>query len=208
MTMIKKLLPLLLLFHIASADTVEITGKDFNLSLDRVIRLEGHVGPRSLLQFTEQYLSSKGRPGELVIFINSSGGLERDGAQMIQMVDDEKSVGTTVICIVEKHASSMAFNLLTHCDLRLASANSRFTVHKLAMLLECPKHDDDRCTAKYLREIALQLDRDDEQYREDNAKAMGLSLEDYDVYADNETTWTAESLIELHYLDGIIQIKN
>jgi ATP-dependent protease ClpP protease subunit len=108
-----------------------------------------------------------------------------------------------MICVAEENAHSMAFNILTACDVRLATDDAHFIVHKIAISGFSP---DVRITAKLLKSIADDLEHMDEPFRQSNSKAMHMSLEDYDRFADEQHCWSAPLLYLTGYLNGIATI--
>lgn len=169
----------------------------------KVAHVTGEINPFTDFSFELEMAATHAFKGPRVILIDSPGGQVDSGNAMIKTLEREKAEGTQVICVVTHQASSMAFNLLTHCDKRYASPKSFMMVHKIA--LGQAGDGSRRLTAKYLREMARDLDVMDEPFRRANAKAMHLSLKEYDFFADYETIWTAKKLLDIHYLDGIVQ---
>lgn len=188
----------------ANALHLKIKAANLDINTNKIAHLEGDVDQDSELRFSTEMLMTSSLPGPRVIFINSPGGYSTSGEDMINMIEAERKEGTKVICIVVRDASSMAFNLLTHCDVRLATKNARFVVHKLAAGGIPPYM---RGTAKNLRLMAADLDKDDEKYRQANRKAMHLSLAMYDFYADKDTAFNTEQLLNMKYLQGVVKLK-
>lgn len=176
-------------------------GAPVDLSTDKVAHVQGIISPETDLAFELEMLSDFGSLGDRLILINSPGGQVDSGVRMIGLMEAEKARGVRIVCVVTGEASSMAFNLLTHCDVRLASSHAFMVVHKVAIGMLPP---DRRLTAAFLRQVAAYMDELDEPFRQANARAMHLSLKDYDLFADNETAWTAETLLRMGYLDGLV----
>lgn len=189
----------LTLGFLISATAYGVMGID--LSTDKVAHIQGLITTASDLAFELEMLSTFDMLGDRLILINSPGGQVDAGVRMIRLIELEKSQGVRVVCIVTGEASSMAFNILTHCDVRLATQRSYAVVHKIAVGMLPPDH---RITAAFLRHVADYMDELDEPFREANARAMHLSLKYYDIMADNETAWSADTLLRIGYLDGIV----
>lgn len=154
----------------------------------------------------EMEIAAASKDKDLVIIINSPGGSVEFGQQIIDAVEQIRAnTHKRVVCMVNGDASSMGFNLLTHCDVRLSTAHSRMVVHKIEWAGACEIQQ--RHTAKFYRAIAEYLDQVDEPYRQANAKAMHLDLWDYDHFADQETDWTPGLLKTIGYLHGIATIE-
>lgn len=169
-----------------------------DLTTLKVASIEKEIMPNLAEDFAKQVFDTLKLPGDRVIVINSNGGSVDEGEKILHTIQAERAGGTRIVCIVTHEAHSMAFNILTQCDVRLAVAKSIMLVHKIRRISPC-----EGCTAKLLRQWANDLDKSDEPYRQANRKAMGLSLEDYDLLADNETIWTAKTLLTRKYLHAL-----
>lgn len=167
----------------------------------KVAHILGPIGRDTEYSFEMEMLQTGDLPGDRLIVIDSPGGEVGAGNQILDAIEREQVKGTRVTCVVIGNASSMAFNILTHCDVRLATATARMVVHKVAIY---GTPDGMRLTSTELRNIADDLDRTDAPFRRDNARAMHLSLADYDLFADKETCWSARTLLEIGYLNGIV----
>jgi ATP-dependent protease ClpP protease subunit len=184
----------------ANAARLDVVGYPIPFESERIAILDSDVDPMSAFKFALDMLVTNWRTGPRIIVIDSSGGLTEAGNNIIHSIEMERAYGVRVICFVPQKAHSMGFNILTHCDLRLADPRARMLVHKVERVF--PPVQEQRRTARNLRAIADNLDKTDEPYRQANAKAMHLSLADYDNYADNETWWTAQRLLDMKYLHG------
>lgn len=179
------------------------TGK-FDISTNRVAHLTGPIEKGSFKTFEKEMIETI-RKGDRVVLIDSGGGLVDEGQLMINLLNTERKEGTRIVCVVVKAAHSMAFNLLTRCDVRLAKKQAFFLVHKIERQVVGQAYDG-RLTALRLRAIAKSLEIMDEPYRQANSAAMRLSLNEYDMLADNETIWTVDNLIKRGYLDDVVEI--
>jgi ATP-dependent protease ClpP protease subunit len=177
---------------------------NINIKTLKVATLYGVVDSEMEASYAAQTLATAGIPGDRVILINSPGGYETSGAHIIQMMEIEKHQGVRMVCVAIEDATSMAFDILTHCDVRLATSSAEFTVHKIA-LGGFPSNM--RMTAKHLREALASIEADDVKYDGPNARAMHLSRAEYDKFADNETRWSATDLLDRGYLNGIVKLK-
>lgn len=188
-------------------DFVSIKSNEANifLSTNKIARAHGEVDKELYLSFKEEMENTKNIDGDRLILIDSPGGRIDYGDKMIELLEQEKLNGVRIVCYVEKSAHSMAFNLLTHCDVRLMNKLSLALVHKIAF---SELEDSERLTAVRLRKLAAYLDKADEKYRTLNSIAMDLTTEEYDYYADRETYWTPESLYKRKYLQGFATLDN
>jgi ATP-dependent protease ClpP protease subunit len=188
----------------AHAFYVNAHNGNVDLHTAKVAHVVGEVDRNSTMQFLMELRMTSGIPGDRLIVINSPGGEVRAGERMLRAIDAEKAAGVRIVCLVTGEASSMAFNILTHCDVRLATSDSQMTVHKIA--LGGLDGSGERLTAETLRRIAEDMDRADDLFRRSNAVAMHLSLSAYDEYARKETRWSARTLLSQGYLDALVPL--
>lgn len=186
----------------ALAVTVTADPGTMSITTDKVAHIEGDVNAKSLERFAKEMLATATMPGPRVILINSPGGSVAVGKAMLKFIYGEQAMGTKVICVVTRDAHSMAFNILSRCDVRLSDDHAIMLVHKIRVM-----KIDQPLTAKRMRELADEFDRDDEEFSIPNAKAMGLSPEEYSFRADAETQWTAKTLRKRGYLQGFAKVS-
>jgi hypothetical protein len=196
----KKLYLALIAFLLASAPAKAIDVKDLSTGLkyhsDKVSHLCGIIDLNSFERFISDWRRTSTIPGPRMVFIKSEGGIVQVGAVIVNLIKEAQAEGTEVICVVDGYASSMAFNTLSFCNIRLATPGAHFVVHKVRV------GELEYQTAKMLRQEADEIDRLDEPYRQQNAKVMGLKLTDYDLFADQETNWRVPALLKSGYLQG------
>ena len=199
--MIKKLVLLWALLCPLTAQAVHIVSREAHVDVrsNRVIHIVGPIFSSMSWGFLVEGATTLHGPGARVLIINSPGGEVGLGQKMIDvLLAEREQTGQPLVCAVIGHASSMAFNILSYCDVRLAVQGSEFTVHKI----EGDIPDGYRHTAENLRKMAKVLDSIDEVYRKKNAEMMHLSLKAYDHYANQEKSWTVDELLKLGYLNG------
>lgn len=191
----------LLFSETALAATVK--GLRGGFSTQKTIVLVGVIDEAMTNSVYVQMKLTENLPGPRLVIIKSPGGMVSEGKKIIQMLEQERArTNQKLVCAVMGAAHSMAFNLLTHCDVRLATPDSRMVAHKVAL----GGMPGERMSAKNMRKMADDMDKIDKQLNEDNRKAMHLSAEEYDTYADAEREWKAQELLEMHYLDDIVRI--
>lgn len=190
------------LAHGTKVHVIGANGK-INLITAKVAYIEGETNDDTNASFQRDMDRTEGLPGDRLIIIDSPGGYTDAGDKFIERIEREKASKVRVVCFVLSEAHSMAFNILTHCDVRLANSTAEFIVHKLAGSGLPP---GERGTAKNWRRYALHLETMDEPYREANANAMHLSLKVYDLLADEETLWRTTRLLELGYLYSVAHL--
>ncbi len=195
----RSLIAALILLTSSPAFAAHVVSPKAGIDLDtkKTIVLHGEVNTFSAITFLADLEAVEDLPGDLLVIIDSPGGDVESGDRMIAAIDAVEASGTRVVCVASHAAHSMAFNLLTHCNVRLATPGTTMVVHKIEI-----SRIDMRRTAANLRRIADRLDRLDEKYRQANSKAMKLSLKQYDLCADEETEWSALLLYKRGYLQG------
>ncbi len=168
---------------------------------ERVAHIKGLIHMGSGFAFFAQLIQQKEIKGPQLILINSEGGEMLAGKSIIDQIEKMKGEGTEVTCLVIHEASSMAFNILTHCNKRFADKKALLLFHVISGTPWM------RPTPKNLRDWADELERDDMPFREANAKALKMSYDTYDWHADHDSKWSAKTLLKRGYLDGIVEIK-
>lgn len=189
--------------------SVEIKGSSIDISTSKIARMYDHIDEKSYMQFRSDVMSTKNVSGDRVVLINSGGGDAAYGKLIISMLNAEKLANSKrIICVSEGNSHSMAFNILSTCDVRLSVSKSAFLVHKLHYTSSARMcQENSPLTSKILNLMAADLAALDEPYRQGNAKAMNISIEDYDIYSDNETMFLPDILLKMKYLHGIVTIK-
>ena len=170
----------------------------------KIVTIAGVIDDSTVREVQIQLRATRTLPGDRIVLIDSFGGSVSSGLRIIDLLEKERSATVHLVCIVDGEADSMAFNLLSHCDVRLATPRSHFVVHKVAA---GGLDEHERGTAKNLRKMADEIDRIDERFRQLNARMMHLSLSDYDRFADAERNWTARELLQIGYLTGYANLK-
>ncbi len=208
--MIKNLLLLLLLSIARNAYAVHVysepAGVDINTT--KVVHLASEINGISLRRFEEEWFQTMSIKGDRVILINSHGGNLDMGKAMISLMDTDRALGVKIICLVTSRANSMAFNLLTHCDIRLADRDALMIFHKIARTYPCPSnYIGPRLTADQLRREARDLDLDDAPIDRANAAALHMTMKQYNAHAEQETIWQPPALIRMGYLHGFGKVE-
>lgn len=193
---------LLLLSSVSKAETIEAQAPFVSYKTNKVVKIIQDISQLSADAVVRQFKQTRRLPGERLIIIQSPGGDAEAGQLIIDEIKLEQILGTKIVCFVAGIAHSMAFNILTHCDVRISTPRSMFLVHKIRYYGPFMN-----VTAQRLRELAGQLDEADEPYRQANSKAMSLSLQEYDSKADAETTWSAETLRKKNYIHYFGKLK-
>jgi ATP-dependent protease ClpP protease subunit len=171
---------------------------------ERVLHLVHEIVPEILPVLRKEMAATADKPGDRVVVIHSPGGSVNVGEEIWKMLEREREAGHRIVCVVSQAAYSMAFNILTRCDLRLAVPDAVLMFHRISTIM--PPNDDTRLTGPVLRRMAKDLEKTDEPYRQANAKALRMDLREYDLHADNDTIWRAPVLLERGYLHQLVRI--
>lgn len=201
---------IVLALNTCSAHALHVSSPQAHIDIDtqKVIYIEGDINQAQVFKVAEQGVKTLMLPGDTVVMINSRGGDFVSGDAIINMLLTESiQANNRFICVVQHEADSMAFNILSFCNVRLSLPKAHMTVHKLAYVIDAKHAAQERLTAINLRKMADDLDLSDQPYRVNNALAMGISLKDYDLFADNETCWRAETLLKMGYFHGIAVVS-
>ena len=188
------------------AQAAHVTSKEIklNLNTNKVAVIEGEINDATADKFGEQVAETQYLPGPLLVLIDSPGGSVDAGQRILDTIKTEKLQHTQVICLVVHHASSMAFNTLSTCDVRLATPGAFMLCHKIATLgIDCRNY---RCTANHLREEADSMDVTDYSMSEVNRKALHMTKAEYNQIVDEEHVFFPSELLFRHYLHGIATV--
>lgn len=168
----------------------------------RVVHITQDIDWRLVKKFKEEYAKVRDLPGDLWVVINSYGGSVAAGMEIAKVLYGEQRAGNRVVCVAQNAVVSMAFNLYTHCDVKVATAKTYFLFHRLryANLDGGPP-----LTARNIRLAALELDKLDALFDSGNAEALHMTPEVYSLHADQETPWNERKLRDLGYVDQIVE---
>lgn len=183
-----------------------------DITTSKVSLLQGAIDEGSARTYEYQSVQTLDQPGDRLVLINSPGGTDQAGEQIMALMDIERQAGTRMICVVRKLAASMAFNILSHCDVRLSEARAHLLFHSLAFeSLQSRGGPEGRLTPEVLVKLAGELKKADAHYKRANLKLLNMTSDEYDQYSREDHFWTAEQLVARKYLHGlavIVPIKN
>lgn len=171
----------------------------------KVARLQGDVDGLSQLMFGLDMARTRGIPGDRVVLIDSNGGDVYVGNYMIDLLKEEQKVtGGRVVCVCMTRCHSMAFNLLTTCDVRLSSSPaSDYLIHQVAV---APYSVQERLTWKKSKALSDEIRKVEEPIKMRNSQALGMTPEEYEL--KTETDWYApvQELLARKYLHGLAKV--
>ena len=171
----------------------------------KISHLYGEITFKMSSRFIWEQFNTVGISGDRLVIIDSPGGSVQAGNAILASLMAEQKMGTKLVCVVTGEADSMAFNILSHCDVRLAVKNAHLLFHHVA-LKDFPPNL--RITAKNIRNVALEMDKIDESFCAYNAAALHLPRVLYEKLSDAEADWTAKELVARNYLDGIVTLPH
>lgn len=195
----------LLVCSSAHGDSVSLESIDGLFKLpptQKVAHLYGVLDKDTVQLFLDELKETSLIPGPRVVMIHSPGGSVIHAQRAIDALMTEKRSGTRIICVADGQAMSMAFNLMSRCDLRAATEDSQLMFHRIYYsILIGP------LTAPVLRQKALEVERDDNRYKISNLYALRMSSKQYDYHANKQTQWSATQLLHMGYLQFILSPK-
>lgn len=198
----------ILISPLAVALTVTSTTGKFNVTTESVVRIAGTFNDEMYQRFHLDMLATK-HNGTRLILISSPGGSAAAGNKMIAIIEAEKKQGIVFTCVVIDEASSMAFNLLTHCNVRLALPTAELLFHRVeeASVDAFRITEKKRLTGPNLRKFAEDLDKWDAAFSRDNSAALHMDLDTYHKLADQDLDWKPQDLVTKKYLQDTATIK-
>lgn len=197
------------LFSFKNAQAYQVHSPEANvyLTTGRVAYLTGYITPVQALNFTLALSATSHLPGPRVLVIDSPGGSVTAGKEELDALLEEKTrTHEKLVCVVTGAAMSMAFNILTRCDVRLAVPGAAFLFHDISAGVLSDSAGF-RLTRTMLRMIADDLESVGESYRRWNAWALRMKLKEYDEAAERDLTWEPSELLERKYLHGMATVK-
>lgn len=163
---------------------------DMEVDSKRTAVIDGIIARGNLEPIGDQMLKWADKStDDITLIINSPGGEVLTGFFFINTLEEVKSRGINVRCIVPNMAASMAFQILVHCSERHALSRSMLLWHRVRTFLGFRP-----VTAPAAAALAADLQRlDDVILRELNA-AMPDSAKYVEENFENETLHVGENL--------------
>lgn len=203
----KKLIASLLLFFSLAAQAEHVVSPDARVNLDtkKVVHIIGPVNERMAFDVLMEIALTYKIPGDRLVIIDSGGGRVDSGTVILNYLLQEKVYGNRIVCAVKGMAVSMAFNILSFCDVKIAMPDAMMMAHHAFVRGVNPMIN---WTPDKLRELADELEKNDAPFSEKNAQQLRLTKRQYDKYAAEEHFWSIKELIKCRYLDGVITSVN
>ncbi len=173
------------------------------VAADRTVYLSGVVDMNSIVKFKKELMETyvKDRRAELFIIINSPGGYVSDGLSVMQMIDSFKKT-TTVNCIVDNKAYSMAAIILTGCSRAYSVANSEILFHEAAIKFS------GRGTPGNLYRAAIAVLNANIETAKIIAENIGISVQDYmELILDKEWSLDENEAYRVGLIDSIVELQ-
>jgi len=168
---------------------------------DRIMYLDGEVNSdvlhTSIMQIYKLNGIDAGLSQEdmqpIILIINSSGGSVMDGLALCDAINASR-IPVIGICI--GYAYSMAFNIFTQCDFRLATKNASFLYHD--------GWTCDSNVSSKVKDTAKFYDKVDERVNKLIASRTKLTADYLSSIARADTYWFADEGKENGFVDAII----
>jgi len=159
-----------------------------DITTDKITHIDEITESGTILTIAQLEVTAS-MPGPRVVLIDSYGGIVEYGKKIVEALRAEKSAShEKVICVVTGHAQSMAFNILSQaCDVRLGMLGADYMFHAQFYFM-IRSTEERKLNPAFLRELADEIEKDDAPFRDANAKAMHMTLKEYDKYRDEEKT--------------------
>lgn len=136
------------------------------------------------------------KKGAITLIISSTGGDEGAGWAIYDSLRICRN-DTIAMCFGE--CQSIAALILQGCGLRLLSPNCRFMIHNGSITLDA--------TVSQLRSISREIEHLTDRYYEVLAEGSGLTVAKVRQLCDDETFFSAQLALDMHFCDGIIVPK-
>lgn len=193
------LIPALLVsFLIVSPDELS-HGKLMDVLLNkRVIYLDSKITEDEADRIIKSIrrLNTQDESKEIILYINSKGGIIIDGMHIYDAIKDSKA---PVTCVIEDKAISMAVIVLQACKTRKAHKNSRILIHNIRIGNAWHKLEENlEEELETVRYIQKNLDRL-------IVERSGLPVEKVRDLSRDETVLLADEAKELGLIDEVIQ---
>lgn len=187
------------------ANAASVHSARYNLSTQKVVVIAGVIDEGMTSSVYIQMRLTANMSGPRLVIIRSPGGSVEEGMKIKKMLDDERdATHQKLVCVAVNGAHSMAFNIMTDCNVRLATPGTRMVAHRVAA--GALDGENPRLSAKNLREIAKDMDKIDTYFDALNAKALHLTPDQYSRYADDQHAWTVPELVAVGYLNDVVSV--
>ena len=160
----------------------------FQLNSKRLIEVIDVVDGNIIDQAQQLHALAEESSEPIDLLINSPGGAVIAGYMFVDAMDAVRSQGVKIRCAVGVLAASMAFNMLAHCDERVALRHAALLFHPPRIMARGPM------TVPDLERAALDLRRIIKFSTGELIKMVGMSQVSFYKHFNEETLWTAESL--------------
>jgi len=162
---------------------------------DRTLFFKGEVNDKSADKFIIDLnsLDEADQSKPIFIVINSPGGSLEAGFRIENNMD---ALRAPTVCIVENGAYSMASGIFLHCGSRYMEPHTSLMFHYGSIAIQGSRYE----AAEQMRHALDQFD----QFDEDNAKHLGLTLKAYRAKIDHDWWLTETQAIQNNAADAIV----
>lgn len=190
--MIKFLVLLLLTASPSYASTIE-------LNPDRLIQIRGPISGGALVIADQIDKLADGSGRTIDMFINSPGGSVLVGGVILNSISAAKERGHKFRCAVGTMAASMAFQILIHCNERVAMKYSYLLFHPMRVGTNGVSAEE----AQYLYE---RLNAMEKPFILDLLRILKINVDTFMYHYRRETLWAAVEFKQLS--PGFVRIVN
>ena len=162
------------------------------LSHDNHAALIGEVNTETVNEVIET-MHQINQP-EILLYINSPGGLVFEGDKLMAYMDYRQQTGTQITCIAQM-AHSMAFSIMQKCDLRLVTASTMMMQHQISL----GSYGELAKVNNYLQLINQVSKRLNQQA----AKRIGVSLEEFEKRVQQDWWSYGENIVKENIADSL-----
>lgn len=165
--------------------------------------LAGEITPVTAISFAMNLEVRRPPIDDVKVLINSPGGRTDAGDKMLvalrRYARDKK-----LICYGTGTVASMAFNIMSQCDVRIGAAHTEFMMHDPYRSYDVKGQESFTRTYKQMKEDLADLAGDVMRYREINRKALGLTKKQIDIISDKgDKEYTSQELLANGWLNRI-----
>lgn len=155
------------------------------VDFDKAHEIKGVINGRNSPDAVSYLEVKRDMKEDAYLIIDSPGGSVLSGFKILRAMNEVKATGNKVVCVVRGMAISMAFAILSNCDVKLADKHSVVMFHNVRMFLQF--YTLRAVDAKRLYES---LTRFDTHLAELIAPELGLDYTKYKKLCDEEILYT------------------
>lgn len=181
-------LALIAVIGLSVSHTAPAVAKTFKLNSKRLIEVIDVVDGSAIDLAQQLHKMAAASKDPIDILINSPGGAIVPGYMFVDAMDAARSQGIKIRCAVGMLAASMAFNMLAHCDERVALRHAALLFHPPRISSRQPMLVPD------LLQAAEDLQRIIDASTGELIDMVGMRRAQFYKHFNQETLWAASDL--------------